>query len=205
VHLAELHYEWNDLETAERLVREGIALAEQIAPTWNTTAYVTLADIRQARGDPADALTALEQARQLAAQSAGELDDELVAARAVRLALRHGDLALAQRLAAGRPTARLANPAARSVEALLTSVWAREAEGLIAARLELAQRQPARAREALAPLLRAAEARTQQPHRNTRRGGIGTPGRGRYGRSAKGPGPCTGAGGAGGTCAHLPG
>jgi LuxR family maltose regulon positive regulatory protein len=159
VHLAELQYEWNDLETAERLVREGIALAEQIAPNWNTTAYVTLAEIRQARGDPAGALRALEQARQLAAQSDSELDDVLVAAHAVRLTLRQGDLALALRLAAGRPIARLAGHSARDVEALLTSVWAREADGLIAARLDLAQGQAARACEVLAPLLRAAEAR----------------------------------------------
>jgi LuxR family maltose regulon positive regulatory protein len=159
MHLAELQYEWNDLETAERLVREGISLAERIAPNWNTTAYVTLAGIHQARGEPASALAAVEQARQLAAQSDSQLDDLLVAAHATRLALRQGDLALALRLAAGRPAARLADPSVRNVEALLTSVWAREAEGLIAARLDLAQGQPARAREALAPLLRAAEAR----------------------------------------------
>jgi LuxR family maltose regulon positive regulatory protein len=156
-HLAELSYEWDDLDAAERYLAESMALSAQIAPTWNTTAYVTLARLRQARGDPAGARAALDQARQLAAQSDTAMDDNYVAAHQARLALAQKDLSTAEAWAANRQPSSAARRPTADVDGLLRSAWAQELDALTLARFQLAHGQPEPARALLTPLLEEAE------------------------------------------------
>jgi LuxR family maltose regulon positive regulatory protein len=157
MHLAELSYEWNELDAAERTLSESIPLAAKVSPAWNAPAYVTLAQVRQARSDSAGARQALQEARQLAAQSDTELDDMLVGAGAARLALAQGDSAMAQQWIAERARRPAHGVGARDVDALLTTVWAKELEGTLLARLALARGEGGRAEALLAPLLEAAQ------------------------------------------------
>ncbi len=65
--LGEIAREWNDLDTAERYLLEGVELAEGWAQAGAVDAYVTLARVRQARGDWSGAQGALQAGRLAAA------------------------------------------------------------------------------------------------------------------------------------------
>jgi len=98
VGLAEVAYQRNELDDAQRYVTEGIALCRQLAYTPPLAAgLVTLAWIRQATGDRAAALQAMGEAGQAAPGPPGLLNP--VPAQRARLLLAQGDLAAATRWA----------------------------------------------------------------------------------------------------------
>ncbi len=69
VGLARLHYQWNDLETAERYGQQGLALARQLENVDTPAACgVLLARVKLAQGDAAEALTTLAETDQFVQQ-----------------------------------------------------------------------------------------------------------------------------------------
>jgi len=100
VGLAGVAYQRNELDAALRQVTEGIALCRQFVYTPPlATGLVTLAWIRQASGDPAGALDAVEEAGQASPGPPSLLNP--VRAQRARLLLAQGDLAGAARWANG--------------------------------------------------------------------------------------------------------
>ena len=96
VDLGAVAYQRDELDIALRQVTEGIALCRPLAYTPPLAAgLVTLAWIRQATGDPAGALEAIDEAGQAAPGPAGLLNP--VPAQRARLLLAQGDLAAAAR------------------------------------------------------------------------------------------------------------
>ena len=94
VGLGELAYERNEMEIALQHVTEGIALCRQWVYTTQLAAgLVTLAWIRQAAGDPADALDAIGEAVRVAPGPPGLFNP--VPVQRARLLLAQGDLAAA--------------------------------------------------------------------------------------------------------------
>ena len=98
VGLAQVAYQRNELDVALAHVTEGIALSRQFVHTAPLAeGLLTLAWIRQARGDPAGALDAMGAAAQAAPGPAGLLNP--VPAQRAWLQLAQGDLAQAARWA----------------------------------------------------------------------------------------------------------
>ncbi|UCC88450.1 MAG: AAA family ATPase [Anaerolineales bacterium] len=96
--LGELYREWNDLETATRYLEEGVRLTKQWRSIEMLPGYLSLARLRQARGDVSGAQEAIQQARQLAKKfDAAEWDDWLVALEQARLWLVQGNTGAAIR------------------------------------------------------------------------------------------------------------
>ena len=101
VGLGEVAYQRNDLGTALRHVTKGIELCQQLAwPPPLGSGLVRLAWIRQATGDPAGALDAIDEAMQAAPGPPGLLNP--VPAQRARLLLAQGDLNGAARWTAER-------------------------------------------------------------------------------------------------------
>ncbi len=141
VGLARIHYQWNDLETAEQYGQQGLELARQLENVDTPAACgVLLARVKLAQGDAAGALTMLAEADQFVQQHHFEhWVGEITAVRiqtllyqgnltaADQLAEAH-DLPLSQarvKLAQGDPTAALAvlEPVRQQAEA---KAWADE-------------------------------------------------------------------------------
>ena len=148
--LAEVAYQRNELDSALRYVTEGIALSRQFlyGPS-PPPGQVTLAWIRQARGDPAGALEAIGEAELASPATAGLLYP--APAQHARLLLAQGDVAAAARWADESGLRAEDEPR-----------YPREPGYLVLARVLMAQHRPA---EALALLDRlhaaaAAQART---------------------------------------------
>jgi LuxR family transcriptional regulator, maltose regulon positive regulatory protein len=96
VAVAELARERNELDTALEQVIEGITLCRLfVYATPLATGLATLAWIRQATGDPAGALAAMDEALQAAPGPPGPLNP--IPAQRARLLLAQGDLAAATR------------------------------------------------------------------------------------------------------------
>ena len=98
--LARICYEWNDLEAAQRHGHQGLQLARQVETTDRVAACeLFLARLRLALGDVAGAATLVARAdRAVRRHGFSALLPEAVAAQ-VRLLLRQGELAAAERLA----------------------------------------------------------------------------------------------------------
>lgn len=98
IALGDLLREWNELEEAERYVRQGIELTEQWRGVAALPGYIDLAWITQARGNVQAAAGAIQKARQVAVEfDATEWDDVLVAMVQARLWLTQGDIDAAAR------------------------------------------------------------------------------------------------------------
>ncbi len=101
--LGELCYEWNDLDTAERLLEQGREALHgplTLAGDSNAQGYATLARLQQARNKPSSALALMEEFVRLAQTrqfAPAQLD--IASAVRARLALMQGDLAAAVRWA----------------------------------------------------------------------------------------------------------
>ena len=96
VSLAELAYQRNELDSALDNAERGIALCRSFVYTMPLAAgLATLAWIRQAGGDPAGALDAMDEAVQATPGPPGLLNP--IPARRARLLLAQGDLAAAAR------------------------------------------------------------------------------------------------------------
>jgi LuxR family transcriptional regulator, maltose regulon positive regulatory protein len=146
VGLGEVAYQRNELDSALRQVTEGIALCRQFRyPAPLGTGLVTLAWIRQAQGDPAGALEAIDEAGRVAlAPGVTGLINPVPAQRA-RLMLAQGDVAAAARWTSGRGLGPCDEPG-----------YPLEPEYLILARVLLAQDRPAQALALLERMLAAA-------------------------------------------------
>jgi LuxR family maltose regulon positive regulatory protein len=91
--MADLRYELNDLDGAERELKRGIELAEQAREVSNLVwAYTTLSRVKRARGDEVGALEAAREAEQIARTSGADLQMAIAGAWMVRLRLARGDL-----------------------------------------------------------------------------------------------------------------
>ncbi len=149
VGMAEVAYQRNELDTAHRLVIEGISLCRQL--NWKTqplaAGLVTLAWIRQANADPGGALEAIAEAERIApSPSLANLFNPVPAQRA-RLLLAQGDTAAAARWAQEG-----------GLRADDEPMYQKEREHLVLARVLLAQDQPAEALALLDRLYAAAAA-----------------------------------------------
>jgi LuxR family maltose regulon positive regulatory protein len=146
VGLAEVAYQRNELDSALWQVTEGIALCRQfLYPAPLGTGLVTLAWIRQARGDPGGALEAMGEARRaaLGPDVTGLLNP--VPAQRARLLLAQGDVAAAARWTKERGLGPGDEPG-----------YPREPEYLVLARVLLAQDRAAQALMLLDRMLAAA-------------------------------------------------
>ena len=133
VGLAEVAYQRNDLGTALQHVTKGIELCRQLAwPPPLASGLVRLAWIRQATGDPAGALDAIDEAMQAAPGPPGLLNP--VPAQRARLLLAQGDLDGAARWTAERGLTADDQPD-----------YAREPGHLVLARVLLAHGRPGQA------------------------------------------------------------
>ena len=146
VGLAEIAYQRDELDVAQRSATEGIALCRQfVYSVALADGLATLAMIRQATGDPAGALEAITEADQAAPGPAGLLNP--APARRARLLLAQGDLAAAASFAQD-------NGLGPDDE----QDYAREPGHLVLARMLLAQEQPGQALALLDRLHAAAAA-----------------------------------------------
>jgi LuxR family transcriptional regulator, maltose regulon positive regulatory protein len=132
VGLAEVAYQRGELDAALEQVTQGIARCRQFAYTQPlATGLVTLAWIRQARGDPAGAVDAMDEAVRVAPSPGVASLLNPVPAQRARLQLAQGDLATAARWARQRGLAPDDEPS-----------YPREPEYLVLARVLLAQDLP---------------------------------------------------------------
>jgi LuxR family maltose regulon positive regulatory protein len=90
--LAAILYEWNRLEEAEGMLRNGLRLMQQdgISPNFGR-AHAMLAMVQQAQGKPADALESMEIARQIANRSQSRRYINRISAYQARLWLLQGE------------------------------------------------------------------------------------------------------------------
>jgi LuxR family maltose regulon positive regulatory protein len=96
--LADIQREWNDLEAAEELSREGLEMAEQWSRFLAISCYLVLSRVRQGRGDLEAAADLLDRCQRLAVEyDLTEMDDIIVDASLVRVWLAQGDLEAAAR------------------------------------------------------------------------------------------------------------
>ena len=104
VGLGAILYEWNDLDAAQTALETGIELAQQSASLYEQTeGLVAMASLWQARGEPETALEMLRRTERLMHPGAQfPWLVPYVAALRVRLDLRQGQLARAERWAAER-------------------------------------------------------------------------------------------------------
>ncbi|HET7088934.1 MAG TPA: LuxR C-terminal-related transcriptional regulator [Anaerolineae bacterium] len=149
--MAEVLYERNQLEQALRHVTEGISLGRQLTSTQSlATGLATLAWIRQARGDPAGALEAMDEAYQvMPALEVVALHNPVPAERA-RLWLAQGDVMEAARWVE-----------AQGLEEDAELSYPRECEYLVLARVLLARNMSDRALSLLERLGSVAEAQAR--------------------------------------------
>ncbi len=97
--LGELYREWNELETAERYLTEGIKLLRRWAEIMALDGYFSLAMLHQARGEFDAAQQLLEETMQLVRRfDIIDYNDAIVETNLAWLTLLRGDLAAAQRI-----------------------------------------------------------------------------------------------------------
>ena len=148
VGLAELAYERNLLDTARKHLTEGIPLCRQFVYTPSLAAgLVSLARIRQARGDPGGAWEAMDEAAQSAPGPDVTVLLNPVPTQRARLQLVQGDIAAAARWTQERSLSPSDEPS-----------YPREPEHLVLARVLLAEDRPAEALALLERLHAAASA-----------------------------------------------
>jgi ATP/maltotriose-dependent transcriptional regulator MalT len=148
VGLGEVAYQRNELDSALRQVTEGIALCRQFRyPAPLATGLVTLAWIRQAQGNPARALEAMDEAERGSLGPAVTSLLNPVPVQRARLLLAQGDVAAAARWAEQRGLDPADEPG-----------YPCEPEYLVLARVRLAQHRPAQALALLERMLAAAAA-----------------------------------------------
>ncbi len=163
IGLARIYYEWNDLPTALHHAETGLALAERWREISGMAGIIWLARIKQALGEPADALAALERARQIAIRSEGtQFDDIAVAMTEAYLKLLQGDLNAVSAWCAERQIPDKIYPEALQDRSDIIEGHLRKYEFIILARLYLARQKAKSALKLLLPL--QAEAQRLQRH-----------------------------------------
>jgi LuxR family maltose regulon positive regulatory protein len=151
--------EWNDLETAERYITEGITIAEPRGETLAIAGYISLARVRQALGDVDGARAALQKAEELAILfDLTDMDDLAVAACQAWLWVKVGDFDAAMRWARARRLDSAIDPETlRKDDSAFIDYHMRKYENPVYARLLLAQGKPDEALAALEWLLDVVE------------------------------------------------
>ena len=148
VGMGELLYEWNDLEAAERHLREGIELGERGGPAiMLIDGYVALSRVMLARGGADAALGTLQKAQELVRTHNITLLVAKLAAHLARLSLAKGDVEAAARWARGSAAGVDDGPG-----------FQREFERITLARVLIAQHRPGEALGLLERLLEPAQA-----------------------------------------------
>jgi len=138
--LGEIMREWNDLEAAERHIAEGIELTARYVEVGGVVGYVSLAHIRQARGDSGGAWETLQRAEELATKfDASQMDDVLVAAQQAWLWVRQGNTLAAARWAKERGLDREVSSIEPEGVGVSLGVALRASELLVLARVLMAQ------------------------------------------------------------------
>ena len=123
IGMADLRYERDDLQRAERELARGLELAERAgevsALVW---AYVTLSRIRRAQGDGEGVLEAARRAERVARHSGADLQVAIASSWMARLRLMRGDLEGAAALERERAAnANGASAAARAVDRMTSA------------------------------------------------------------------------------------
>jgi LuxR family maltose regulon positive regulatory protein len=93
IGLADLAMEWNNLDAAERLLNEGIALCEQVSQLSGFNGYLTMVQVCLARENFDGAQAAIDRLQKMALQfDITDLDDQVVAIIETRFKILRGDL-----------------------------------------------------------------------------------------------------------------
>jgi LuxR family maltose regulon positive regulatory protein len=123
IGMADLRYERDDLDGAERALERGVELAERTGDVSTLVwAYITLSRVKRARGDEEGALERARQAERVARDSGADLQIAIALAWMTRLLLARGDLAEAAALEQERAAnAENAADAARVVDRLTSA------------------------------------------------------------------------------------
>jgi LuxR family transcriptional regulator, maltose regulon positive regulatory protein len=130
IGMADLRYERDDLDGAERELERGVELAERTGDVSTLVwAYVTLSRYERARGDEGGALERARQAERVARDSGADLQIAIAASWMARLRLARGDLAEAAAFEQERAANADAAADAARVEDRLTSARLLHAQG----------------------------------------------------------------------------
>jgi LuxR family maltose regulon positive regulatory protein len=153
--LGEIAREWNQLESAERYLREGLELFRLYGELGSVLSYVSLARIKEIHGDLDGAQDVVDLARKLAIQfDASSLDDELVDAYQAQLWLQMGKHQQALRWVAEQ---KLEDVLARKIdESRFDPIWEIYSQTL--ARVYISQGRCDEALHVIEPLLNVAKA-----------------------------------------------
>ncbi len=140
IGLGDLAREWNDFETAERYLTDGIELAEQWSVLGTFEGYLNLVVLRDSQGNKQEADQLLSHLRDLAYQfDASEIDDYIVDMYAARRNISYGDFEAVEEWAKTRtdPKKPIASDTVGVGELLRSRM--RKYENAILARLFIAQ------------------------------------------------------------------
>ena len=144
--LGDLERECNHLDEAERLLFQALELHRSWLRVGAIPAWLALARLRLAQGDPAAAQQAIDQARQLSSQTAStSLDDTLVELFQAWYWIQLGKLEAAARWAESRRLEKITASEFQADAGTLSPARLVKYEYLVLARLYLAQNQPERA------------------------------------------------------------
>jgi LuxR family maltose regulon positive regulatory protein len=151
MEIGDLWREWNDLETAERYLAEGIPISEPRGEGLAITGYIALGRVRVALGDIDGARKAFQKAEELAIDfDLTDMDDLAVAAAQAWFWIQVGDFDAAMRWVDARRLDEPIDPETlREDDTTLIDYHLRKYESPVYARLLLAQDKP---EEALAVL-----------------------------------------------------
>jgi LuxR family maltose regulon positive regulatory protein len=135
IGLAGIHLEWNDLETAEDCLKQGMELCSQGGLAGASTGYAIKSRLRQAKGDLEGALEEVHLLEQ-AFQRTGPLTMLSVTARQIQIRLAMGDddgvsrwaMPLMNMLSGDPATAGLPMLALESVQAIIVRVFLAQEE-----------------------------------------------------------------------------
>jgi LuxR family maltose regulon positive regulatory protein len=159
IGFAGLLHEWDELEKAEYLLREGIDLGSETLPFWGLSldGYLIFARIKQSQGDLEAAQDAINRAREIAAGTESTVfDDLVVAATQARFWIAHGQIEAAIHWARKRGLFEgVPSVASKPGEDVFYSLY--EFEHLILAEIWIAQNEASRALDELHTLLEQAE------------------------------------------------
>lgn len=147
--------EWNELESAEKWIREGLELVRTARPHGAVEGWIALAMCHQAAGDPAGMRQMITQARQCARQfSATDVDDRVVNYFEALALHRSGDHGAIARYFEGKSNRAAAE---NQADGDFFDKHLNKYEQILRARAHLASGRPAEALTALDTLLPAIE------------------------------------------------
>jgi LuxR family transcriptional regulator, maltose regulon positive regulatory protein len=119
--MADITYERDDIDAAERELEMGIGLIERTREVGELVrGYVTLSKVKRARGDEEGALEAAREAERVARTSGANLQISIAAAWTARLHIARGDLELTAALEQERAT-NTASGASQAVDRLTSA------------------------------------------------------------------------------------